>query len=635
MFERIDISDSTIHTKSLTKESSNKSKLRAQSRIHNKHDREEQKSLKEISDRQEAQNVKLGDQVFESVVNRISKNKIFQSLPVTMHSVLRQFDELSNTESNQNTGIDGTEDTPTSRLFMPKAPSSNPTGNLTFSEQVRGIFQKKDPLDEESEDLDIPIKGRFRVSEFLRDRVLKHEQNLSDTQALRFGSKLEKIRNYHILKQMEDSLNSGNFVGSLENDEQKLNWGSMPFSQKVMRALQANDEECQKIIKELNDTSQKSTWATVRSGTPSSGSLTHFVQNDILMVSPPRHKSAHKGALLQANEARIFVPEAIRSHLLHTYHRSPMLCHPGSDKMYHTLNKVYYWPNMQSDTVRTVKGCLACARVKTPYRHTKDPMYGFLPSEPFSHVHVDLAGPLPADRKGNTHILCITCSMSRWTVLVAIGEDSDGHIDAIAIANSMVENWIKYYGVPECIISDKGSVFEAEIHRELMQSNPGPIVEILAMYWWGPEEERKLGGDDAIIISEEQRARSQPTELNRLLALGYSEEEIRETGTLMVYVLNHGPSIINDYNAIFRKERGPNLPNNAYWQSLTPDEYREFKKANETLDYPELFDRSKRYGIAHRHRQRIGIYPATVAQARAMGDPKKKKKKSSKSRGRQ
>ena len=300
MFERIDISDSTIHTKSLTKESSNKSKLRAQSRIHNKHDREEQKSLKEISDRQEAQNVKLGDQVFESVVNRISKNKIFQSLPVTMHSVLRQFDELSNTELNQSTGTDGTEDTPTSRLFMPKAPSSNPTGNLTFSEQVRGIFQKKDPLDEESEDLDIPIKGRFRVSEFLRDRVLKHEQNLSDTQALRFGSKLEKIRNYHILKQMEDSLNSGNFVGSLENDEQKLNWGSMPFSQKVMRALQANDEECQKIIKELNDPSQKSTWATVRSGTPSSGSLTHFVQNDILMVSPPRHKSAHKGALLQS-----------------------------------------------------------------------------------------------------------------------------------------------------------------------------------------------------------------------------------------------------------------------------------------------------------------------------------------------
>ena len=169
----------------------------------------------------------------------------------------------------------------------------------------------------------------------------------------------------------------------------------------------------------------------------------------------------------------------------------------------------------------------------------------------------------------------------------------------------------------------------------LLQSNPGPIVEILATYWWGPETERKLGGDDAIIISEEQRARSQPTELNRLLALGYNEEEIRETGTLMVYVLNHGPNIINDYNAIFRKERGPDLPHNAYWQSLTPDEYREFKRANETLDYPELSNRSKRYGIAHRHRQKIGIYPATVAQARAMGDPKKKKKKSSKSRGRQ
>ena len=168
---------------------------------------------------------------------------------------------------------------------------------------------------------------------------------------------------------------------------------------------------------------------------------------------------------------------------------------------------------MQSDTVRTVKGCLACARVKTPYRHTKDPMYGFLPSEPFSHVHVDLAGPLPADRKGNTHILCITCSMSRWTVLVAIGEDSDGHIDAIAIANSMVENWIKYYGVPECIISDKGSVFEAEIHRELMRALGAKtrIVEPEAQFRNGKAERMFKYVKDRIKIWRKEGRRDWPT----------------------------------------------------------------------------------------------------------------------------
>nr|GFA99285.1 reverse transcriptase domain-containing protein [Tanacetum cinerariifolium] len=36
--------------------------------------------------------------------------------------------------------------------------------------------------------------------------------------------------------------------------------------------------------------------------------------------------------------------------------------HPGSDKMYQDLNKLYWWPNMKVDIVTFVRKCLTCAK---------------------------------------------------------------------------------------------------------------------------------------------------------------------------------------------------------------------------------------------------------------------------------
>ena len=58
---------------------------------------------------------------------------------------------------------------------------------------------------------------------------------LGDTQTLRFGSRLEKIRNYHILKRMEEKLQSGDFEQIHRNQKDKFDWAQLPFSQKVMQ----------------------------------------------------------------------------------------------------------------------------------------------------------------------------------------------------------------------------------------------------------------------------------------------------------------------------------------------------------------------------------------------------------------
>ncbi|GKA93466.1 putative reverse transcriptase domain-containing protein [Tanacetum coccineum] len=44
-------------------------------------------------------------------------------------------------------------------------------------------------------------------------------------------------------------------------------------------------------------------------------------------------------------------------------HKSKYSIHPGSDKMYQDMKKLYWWPNMKAEIVTYVSKCLACARV--------------------------------------------------------------------------------------------------------------------------------------------------------------------------------------------------------------------------------------------------------------------------------
>ncbi|GJV70316.1 putative reverse transcriptase domain-containing protein [Tanacetum coccineum] len=50
-------------------------------------------------------------------------------------------------------------------------------------------------------------------------------------------------------------------------------------------------------------------------------------------------------------------------------HKSKYSIHPGSDKMYHDLRKLYWWPNMKADIATYVSKCLTCAKVKAEHQN--------------------------------------------------------------------------------------------------------------------------------------------------------------------------------------------------------------------------------------------------------------------------
>ncbi|GJR70304.1 putative reverse transcriptase domain-containing protein [Tanacetum coccineum] len=58
----------------------------------------------------------------------------------------------------------------------------------------------------------------------------------------------------------------------------------------------------------------------------------------------------------------------LRSVIMHESHKSKYSIHPGSEKMYQDVKKLYWWPNMKADIATYVSKCLTYARVKAKHQ---------------------------------------------------------------------------------------------------------------------------------------------------------------------------------------------------------------------------------------------------------------------------
>jgi transposase InsO family protein len=159
---------------------------------------------------------------------------------------------------------------------------------------------------------------------------------------------------------------------------------------------------------------------------------------------------------------RPLVPATFRRPIFDAIHG---LAHPGIRASKRLISSRFVWPGLASQVAAWCRDCQPCQRAKSSSSPASPPMPIANPTQRFSHLHVDLVGPLPASSGGHTHLLTVLDRSTRWAEAIPLRSTS-----AESCAIALIGGWITRFGVPEQITSDRGrqfcsSLWDALTHR--------------------------------------------------------------------------------------------------------------------------------------------------------------------------
>ena len=173
----------------------------------------------------------------------------------------------------------------------------------------------------------------------------------------------------------------------------------------------------------------------------------------IMLLSP--HYSLVTGVFLlvdtknrRSPRVRAAVPHHLRINLMEEHHWRPMGSHFSGDRLFSTLALCWWWEGLHRDAVQFVQNCPECAIVRGGGRVTIPPLHPISLSRPFQIVEVDL----PMTQAGNKHVVVFQDYLTKWPLVFPVPDQR-----AQRLAQLLVEEIVPVFGVPECLLSDRGA----------------------------------------------------------------------------------------------------------------------------------------------------------------------------------
>lgn len=145
-------------------------------------------------------------------------------------------------------------------------------------------------------------------------------------------------------------------------------------------------------------------------------------------------------------------------------------CHNGTQGhhgVHRTLTEIRglgkEWPRMSRDVTRWIAECAACQKIRARLPEPAALLSPIGTFAIFEEISVDFIGPVPTDAVGNSFILNVVCSTTRYCELFP------AEAETAIVAAHCILNVVARYGCFRKIRSDRGSHFVNEVIAEFLR----------------------------------------------------------------------------------------------------------------------------------------------------------------------
>ncbi|GJR31667.1 putative reverse transcriptase domain-containing protein [Tanacetum coccineum] len=149
----------------------------------------------------------------------------------------------------------------------------------------------------------------------------------------------------------------------------------------------------------------------------------------------------------------------LRTVIMHESHKSKYSIHPGSEKMYQDVKKLYWWPNMKADIATYVSKCLTCAKVKAEHQRQSGLLVQpEMPQWKWDNITMDFVTKLPKSSQGYDTIWVIVDRLTKSAIFIPMKETDPLE----KLARMYLKEVVTRHGIPVSIICDRDPRFASK-----------------------------------------------------------------------------------------------------------------------------------------------------------------------------
>ena len=162
-------------------------------------------------------------------------------------------------------------------------------------------------------------------------------------------------------------------------------------------------------------------------------------------------------------QRRVVAPEHLRQRMMEENHRSHVGAHFSGSKLFNALARHWWWEGMFADVIHFTQNCPECTIVTGGGKTSRPPLHPIPVQRPFQIVGVDIM-ELPVTTAGNRYVLVFQAHLTKWPMVFPMPDQKSERI-----ATLLVEEVVPFFGVPEALLSNRGTNLLSHLMLDLCE----------------------------------------------------------------------------------------------------------------------------------------------------------------------